>query len=86
MTFDELLKAVDGLSPDERQRLRDYINRHESGQLQETPVEAGVLDIDSLFRAFDEIRAGFTKEELAEVIEAMNAEYIEPLDESEWDV
>lgn len=81
MTLNEILKAVDELSPDERRQLRDYLDQ------QEQPAQehrAGTMDINALMRAVDEFREGLTEEELDEMIALMNEEYIELWDESEW--
>lgn len=77
MTLDKILQVVDQLSEADRAKLRDHLNQspHESSQQG--------IDIAALFQAFDEIRAGLTDEEFAEIEEAMNAEYIEPLDKNE---
>ncbi len=42
------------------------------------------MNVDALMRAVDEIREGLTEAEIDEMIAAMNEEYIEPFDESEW--
>ena len=85
MTLQEIIEAVDALSPDDMRQVRQHIEQKEHKKSQEPKLQAGTMDADALFRAFDEIRAGFTEEELDEVEEVMNAEYIEPLDESEWE-
>ena len=46
----------------------------------EQPLQAGTVDMDSLLAALEEIRAGLTDEEFAEIEQAMNAEYVEPPD------
>ena len=43
-------------------------------------VQPGTVDMDSLLAALEEIRAGLTDEEFAEIEQAMNAEYVEPLE------
>lgn len=54
----------------------------EQPQIQNEDAQAKVKALQD---AFAEIRAGLTAEELGEMVEAMNAEYIEPLDPSEYD-
>jgi hypothetical protein len=73
MTMEELKEAVDILSHEEQQHLQDYINQKQSQ----------AMDIDALFQALDEIRAGFSDKEFAELERDMNFEYIEPLDKGE---
>lgn len=42
-------------------------------------LQPGTVDMDSLLAALEEIRAGLTAEEFAEIEQAMNAEYVKPL-------
>jgi uncharacterized protein YeeX (DUF496 family) len=78
MTLNELIKAVDALSEEELRQLRDYVNQR--------PVHR--LSAEERIRMLEEasaaIREGLTQAELSEMISAMNEEYIEPFDESEW--
>ncbi len=74
MTLDELKEAVDTLTREERQDLQDYINQKEPIQRQEED------ELNTLLRALEAMREGITDEEFAEIEQAMNAEYIEPLD------
>ena len=83
MTLDEVLKAIDELTPAELRQVREY--------LEEKEAQASLIETLSpeerwqrLDAAFEEIRAGFTEEELAQITHDMNAEYIEPVDEEEW--
>ena len=46
----------------------------------EQSLQAGTVDMDSLLAALEDIRAGLSEEEFAEIERAMNAEYVEPLD------
>jgi len=46
----------------------------------EQPLQAGTVDMDSLLVALEDIRAGLTDEEFAEIERAMNAAYVEPPD------
>ena len=73
MTLEELKEAVDILSHEEQQDLQDYISQKQSQ----------TMDVDALFQALDEIRAGFSDEEFAELERDMNFEYIEPLGKNE---
>ena len=77
MTLDKLKEAVDTLSPEERQHLREYIEQHET-----SPTKK--LDMGALDQIFAELREGFSEKDLDELEWAMNVEVVEPLDESEW--
>lgn len=78
MTLNELIRAIDALSDDEREQLRDYINQPRTVSL--TAEER----IQALREASAAIREGMTEAELGEMIAAMNEEYIEPFDETMW--
>ncbi|NJL53810.1 MAG: hypothetical protein HC876_23300 [Chloroflexaceae bacterium] len=77
MVFDDVKKAVDRFSPEELRRLREYIENRE----QTLKLQPGTVDMDSLLTALEDIRAGLSDEEFAEIERAMNEEYIEPLDD-----
>ena len=85
MALKDVLNALDNFSDDELRELRDQIDqrRRERAALalkQMSPQER----IARLETAADKIRAGFTDEEWAQIEHDMNAEYVEPWDESEW--
>ena len=85
MALKDVLNALDNFSDDELRELRDQIDqrRRERAALalkQMSPQER----IARLETAADKIRAGFTDEEWAQIEHYMNAEYVEPWDESEW--
>jgi hypothetical protein len=77
MVFDDVKKAVDRFSPEELRRLREYIENRE----QTLKLQPGTVDMDSLLAALEDIRAGLSEEEFAEIERAMNEEYIEPPDD-----
>jgi hypothetical protein len=79
MVLEEVKKAVDHFSLNELRQLREYIQ----GREQQIDLRPGTVDMDVLLSALEEIRAGMTKEEFAEIERAMNEEYIEPLDSDE---
>jgi hypothetical protein len=79
MTFEEILVAVDQLSQEERQRLRQYLD-----QTQITSTHTPEERIQIMDAAATAIREGLTLEEPEQMITAMNEEYIENWDESEW--
>lgn len=64
-------------TPTDVQQLRQQI----AAILQDAdPIElvAGTMDVDKLATALEAMREGLTEQELDEIAEAMNAEYIEP--------
>lgn len=81
MDLEALLPLIDALSHEERLRLRAYLDeRH-------LPTPAALSPQERMRRlnaAFDEMRAGLSQAELDEMTAAMNEEYIEPWDETEW--
>lgn len=79
MILEEVKKAVDHFSLNELRQLREYIQ----GREQQIDLRSGTVDMDRLLSALEEIRAGMTEEEFAEIERAMNEEYIEPLDSDE---
>ena len=76
MTLAEVMKAVDELSQEELRQLREYIQQQEH--------KHGELDIEALEEVFAELREGFSEHDLEELEWAMNVEYVEPVDDSEW--
>ena len=82
LNLQEVMKAVDQLSSDDLRELRDYIDQQESQK-----SSALSLSPEERIRLMDEaakaIREGFTNEEWTQIERDMNAEYVEPWDESE---
>ncbi len=72
MILEDVLKAVDGFSRSELQQLREYVERRE----QQIELRPGTVDMMALLSALDDIRAGLTEAEFAEIEWAMNEEYI----------
>lgn len=79
MTLQELKTAISELSTEDLRILESYI--HDRRKLLET---AKPLNVEALEQAIEAMREGLTEEDLDEIEWAMNVEYIEPLDESEW--
>jgi hypothetical protein len=83
MNLQTLLDAIDRLEPDELETVRERIEQRR-GQMEigiargETPEER----IAILNQAFAEMRAGLSSEELQEVVEVINSEYVEAEDQS----
>jgi len=83
MNLQEVMKAIDHFSPEELHELRAYLDRHEAQNLPPCALspEERARRLDE---AFAQLREGLTPEQLDEMTNAMNEEYIEPWDESEW--
>jgi hypothetical protein len=83
MTLQDVIRAVDRLSPEERRELHQYLELRESTEraAQELlPQERA----QRLREGFAQLRAGLSQADLEKITEAMNAEYIEPVDEDQW--
>lgn len=83
LNLEEVKNAIDHFSTEELHELRDHMEKRIVEILTQHP-----LPPDERIRRLDEaahaIREGFTQEEWEAVERAMNEEYIEPWDESEW--
>lgn len=79
MILEEVFKAVDHFSSHELQQLREYIEDRE----RQLALRPGTVDMETLLSALEDIRAGITDAEFADIERAMNEEYIEPLDTDE---
>ena len=66
MTLQDMMKAVDSLTPDEMRQLREHIEQKE--RTQHSPG----LDINAIEQVFDDLREGFSDEDLDELEWAMN--------------
>jgi uncharacterized protein YeeX (DUF496 family) len=78
----EVYGTLDRLNHEELAQVRAYIDQR--------MMQPQISDEDphrraaALMAALAEIREGLSKEELDEMIEAMNSEYIEPLDPADY--
>jgi len=77
MTLNEILSIVDTLSLEDKQKLRVHLEEQEHHQLIEQKISR-------LKQGFAMLREGLDEAELAAISQAMNEEYIEPFDETEW--
>ena len=78
----EVYEKIDHLSREEMAQVRAYLDQR---LMQPQIIDEDIqTKIAVLHQAFADIRAGFTPEELEELIEAMNSEYIEPLDPADY--
>jgi hypothetical protein len=66
MTLQDMMKAVEELSPDEMRQLRQQIEQIERESAQPK------LDIAAIERVFADLREGFSEEDLDELEWAMN--------------
>ena len=73
MTLQDVLRAVDRLSPEELRQLRSYLDQLEGAiaPAHELPPEERIRRMDA---AAEAIREGMTPAELAAMTDAMNAE------------
>lgn len=69
MTLDDVMRIVDRLSPEERDLLREYLDKQ---QLNPGEPRTGTMNVDVLTEAARAIREGFTDEEWDEIEAAMN--------------
>jgi hypothetical protein len=73
MTLDELFSAINHLNDEEFKALQDYIEQKRR---------------ENWAKAFDEavqaLHEGLSKEEVEEIVRAINTEYIEPVNEEQW--
>jgi hypothetical protein len=83
LNLQEVKEAVDHFSPEELRELREPLEKRVVEILTQhhLPPEERIRHLDEAARA---IREGFTDSEWEAVEKAMNEEYIEPWDESEW--
>lgn len=76
LNLQEVKEAIDYLSPEERAELRAYLDERET-----ITLRAGTMNIDALLEAVREMHEGITESDWDEIVQAMNEEYIEPVDD-----
>jgi len=76
MTMQDILRAIDRLTPDELRQLRDYIEQQQH--------QIAQIEITQLDRALEALREGLTSEQLDQLEWAMNVETLTPTDRSAW--
>ena len=81
VTLSDIMKAVEKLSPEDRRKLRKYLEQQER---RPTQTLSGEERARRLEEAAAKIREGLTPEQLEEMTRAMNEEYIEPVDDDIW--
>jgi DNA-binding GntR family transcriptional regulator len=83
LNLQEVKEAVDHFSPEELRELREHLEKRAVEILTQHHLspEERIRRLDEAAKA---IREGFTEAEWESVEKAMNEEYIEPWDESEW--
>ena len=77
MSLDELLRAIEDLSPDDLRRLREYLEER-TYRLSET-TQAGALE-----EALSALRDGLTDKQLDQLEWAMNVETVQPPEKTAW--
>ena len=83
MNLHDIITAMQQLPPDELQQLRHTIDKMDSGTL---IPPSKPLDMDALRAGLARMREGLSDVEIDAIGQAMEAEYIEPIDDREWDV
>lgn len=79
MTLQDILKVVDRLTQAERNTLRQYLDTTEPELNPHLlPPEERARRLDA---AFDAFREGLTPEQINDMVNAMNSQYVEPIDE-----
>jgi len=83
MTLQELIKAIDELSYNDLDLLWRHMDerKHQTRPAQNLKPEERIRRLDSAAAA---LREGLTQEELVDMTQAMNNEYVEPPDEDQW--
>ena len=83
MNLHDIITAVQTLPLNQREQLRQYIDDLDA----HSPVPpTAPLDMDALRSAIARMREGLSEDEIDAIAEAMEAEYIEPVSDNEWDV
>jgi hypothetical protein len=77
MTLADILQVVDKLSLKDKQFLREYLEREARKQLADEKIRR----LDAGFAA---MRQGLSESDLDAITQAMNEEYVEPTDETDW--
>jgi hypothetical protein len=76
LNLPSLLSVIEMLTSPDQQVLRTYLDN-----LYQATLKVKLARLDD---AVAEIHANLTPDEIAQVVHAMNVEYIEPFDENEW--
>lgn len=74
MTLSDIIQAVDKLSPEDKRKLRDYLEQDHRRALQNLSGEERARRLEE---AAAKIRDGLTPEQLAEMTRAMNENWRE---------
>jgi hypothetical protein len=76
MTYEEVLRAFDQPSEQERLRLRQHLNKMVISN-SELDLKAGTMNIDMLLAAIADLRRGLTESDIDEIVAAMNKSSLE---------
>lgn len=86
--LEKLYRTIDALPPDQLAQTLAYVQqRYERLQQERQPTDREMqARIATLDRAFARLREGFSKEDLEELVWAMNVEHIDPdeLEDFAW--
>lgn len=69
LMFTDVIKAIEQFSPEEVQALRAQLEARE----QQLELRAGTVNMEALLSALEQLRAGLTDEEFAEIERAMTS-------------
>ena len=83
MNLQDIIAAMQQLPPEELQELRHTLNEMESDVL---IPPSKPLEMDALRAALARMREGLSDDEIDAITQAMEAEYIEPVNDHEWDM
>lgn len=81
MTLTDIMQAVEKLSSEEKQKLREYLEQGETSLMHKLSPEERARRLDE---AAAKIREGLTQAQLDEMTRAMNEEYVEAVDVELW--
>lgn len=91
MLLEDVFRMIDQLTPQQKQQVRQYLDAEQESlraeidallaSAQPTPLHAGTMDVDKLLQAAETMWAGLDENDIQAIIQAMNEEYIEPVDE-----
>lgn len=78
LNLQDVKQAIDQFSLEELRELRAYLDGLTTGEF---PLRAGTMDVDALVEAANALREGVSPQVWEEMLQAMNENYIEPLDD-----
>lgn len=73
MTLAEILEALPALTPDKFAQLKEQVQWLDSTR----SLRAGTVNVDVLLSAIREMKEGMDNQQVKEMVDAMNSEYVE---------